>query len=68
VLVELKALDRITGKEEAQVIHYLLSSQLQRALLLNFGASSLQVRRFLGSNATTPLGSVKSVSSVDAVS
>lgn len=47
VIVELKALPRISGNEEAQVINYLRATELNRALLLNFGASSLQYKRFV---------------------
>lgn len=47
VLVELKALQAITGKEEAQVINYLKASGLQKALLINFGSPSLQNKRLV---------------------
>jgi len=47
VIVELKALQRISGTEEAQVINYLKASDLQRALLLNFGTNSLQHKRLV---------------------
>jgi GxxExxY protein len=47
VIVELKALWGLSGKEEAQVINYLKASNLQRALLVNFGASSLQHKRLV---------------------
>ncbi len=47
VIVELKALQRLSGKEEAQVINYLKASNLHRALLLNFGTTSLQHKRLV---------------------
>lgn len=45
VIVELKALAALTGKEKSQIINYLKASNLMRALLLNFGAPSLQHER-----------------------
>ena len=47
VLVELKALSNIGPIEHAQVINYLRASNLQRAMLLNFGARSLQYQRIV---------------------
>ena len=47
VIVELKALQKISGHEEAQVINYLKASGLHRGLLLNFGAQSLLHKRLV---------------------
>jgi GxxExxY protein len=46
VIVELKALRQITDVERAQTINYLKATGKKRALLLNFGAPSLQKERF----------------------
>jgi len=46
-LVGLKALDKLTGTERSQVINYLKATQLQRALLINFGESSLVYERLV---------------------
>ena len=47
VIVELKALGTLAGREEAQVINHLKATRLERGLLLNFGAPSLQARRLI---------------------
>ncbi|MFC1815638.1 GxxExxY protein [Thermodesulfobacteriota bacterium] len=47
VIVELKALDRLTSKEESQVLNYLKASRLKVGVLINFGAPSLEWKRFV---------------------
>lgn len=47
LILELKALQKLSGLEEAQMINYLKASQLQKALLLNFGATILQHKRLV---------------------
>ncbi|MHC1725314.1 MAG: GxxExxY protein [Syntrophobacteraceae bacterium] len=45
ILVENKAVQTIAQAHEVQVVNYLAATGLEVGLLLNFGASSLQVKR-----------------------
>jgi GxxExxY protein len=45
VIVEIKANDTITTRDEAQLLNYLKAAKIRRGLILNFGAQSLQHRR-----------------------
>ena len=47
VIVELKALSSLSTVEESQLINYLKVTGYHTGLLLNFGAQSLQQRRFV---------------------
>ena len=48
IILELKALDRLSGKEEAQILNYLKVTGLRVGLLINFGsAGKLEWKRFV---------------------
>ena len=47
IIVELKAIARLTPIETAQVLNYLKAARLSRALLINFGAQRLEYRRLV---------------------
>jgi GxxExxY protein len=46
-VAELKAVSKLNSSYQAQAMHYLAATSLRLALLLNFGASSLEHRRVI---------------------
>lgn len=47
IIVEIKALSQLSRTEEAQILNYLKASKLSPGLLINFGAKSLEHKRFV---------------------
>jgi GxxExxY protein len=50
VILELKAVSSMNGSHEAQALNYLAATGLRLAILLNFGAESLQQKRVINRN------------------
>jgi GxxExxY protein len=51
VVVEIKALSQLGPAEEAQVLNYLKATGYETGLLLNFGRTSLQYKRYVRTEA-----------------
>jgi GxxExxY protein len=48
IVVELKALDKLTGREESQIINYLKATGYKAGVLINFGSHpKLEWKRFV---------------------
>ena len=45
IIVEIKAVSNLTSSHQAQALNYLAATGYQLAILINFGATSLQQRR-----------------------
>ncbi len=50
-IVELKALEKLSGVEEAQLLNYLKAAGNEVGLLINFGARSLEYKRYIFSKS-----------------
>ena len=61
IVIETKAISRLTGADEAQLINELKATGHHRGLLINFGAPSLEYKRLVFGPGQNLCKSVKSV-------
>jgi len=55
IIVEVKALDKLTSREEAQILNYLKATGMQVGILINFGAhNNLEWKRLVFSQNKQP--------------
>ena len=47
IIIEIKAVSDLASAHESQAHHYLVATGMRLAILLNFGARSLQIRRII---------------------
>ena len=47
IIVEIKAVSKLTSSHQAQALNYLAATGFKLAILINFGATSLQQRRVI---------------------
>ena len=66
-LVETKAIAELTRSDDAQLINELKATGLQRGLLLNFGASSLQFKRLVLTASENLRKSAKSADNLEEI-
>jgi GxxExxY protein len=64
IIVETKAISKLTGADEAQLINELKATGLHRGLLLNFGAASLEHKRLVFGPWQNPCKSAESVDEI----
>jgi len=50
IIIELKAIKKISDTESAQVLNYLKATSLNLGLILNFGSSSLEIKRIISTH------------------
>ena len=64
IVVETKAISKLTTADEAQLINELKATGLRRGLLLNFGAPSLEYKRLVFGPSENLCQSAKSVDEI----
>jgi GxxExxY protein len=64
IIVETKAIAKLTSADEAQLINELKATGIRRGLLLNFGSSSLEHKRLVFGSSDNLCKSAKSVDEI----
>ncbi len=64
IIVETKAISKLTGADEAQLLNELKATGFHRGLLLNFGGRSLEQKRLVFSSPENLCQSAKSVDEI----
>jgi GxxExxY protein len=60
IVIEIKALDRLTGNEEGQLLNYLKASGMEVGLLINFGsARKLEWKRMIRTETPAVQGATR---------
>ena len=62
IIVEIKAAEGICDEYIAQTLNYLKASNLELALLINFGAKSLQIKRLINKHYSPQIKQIKQTS------
>src|SRR3972149_9887787 len=47
IIVEIKAIERLTSREEAQLLNYLAATGYEAGLLINFGSNKIEWKRMV---------------------
>ncbi len=55
IIVEIKAMDRLTTREDSQVLNYLKASGMEVGVLVNFGPRQLEWKRLVKSRTSSKL-------------
>jgi GxxExxY protein len=64
IIVETKAISKLTSADDAQLLNELKATGLHRGLLLNFGAASLEQKRLVLGSSENLYQSAKSVDEI----
>ena len=56
IIVEIKAIERLTPREQAQLLNYLAATGFELGLLINFGSNKIEWKRMVQSSRNKLIG------------